>query len=112
MRDNIISYIYINICTLPDTFCRHTDRASMVKPEAAAAPRTGDASEVAAPQTTATYRNVARHSAMTDRQSSRVRSSACMGISGGLASDRHRRPPGPGHLFRSSRSMASNIKFR
>lgn len=84
----------------------------MVKPEAAAAPKTGEASEVAAPQTTATYRNVARHSAMTDRQSSRVRSSACMGISCGLALDCHRRPPDPGYLFRSSRSIASNIMFR
>lgn len=98
---------------LPETFCKHTVRASIVKPEAAAAPSTGDASEVAAPHTTATYRNVARHSAMTDLQSSRVRSSACMGNSCGLAAVRvHRRPPWPGHLFRSSRSMASSIMFR
>lgn len=104
---------YIKCGTLPETFCRHTVRASMVNPDAAAAPSTGEASEVAAPQTTATYRNVARHSAMTDRQSSSVRSSAWRGISGGRASGLHRRPPEPAdHLFRSSRSTSSNIMLR
>lgn len=92
-------------------FCRHTVRASIVNPEAAAVPSTGDASEVAAPQTTATYRNVARHSAITDRQRSSVRSSACMGIRCGLASPVRDRPR-PEHLFRSIRSTASNIMFR
>lgn len=93
-------------------FCRQMVNASMVNPEAAAAPRTGDASDVAAPHTTATYRNVARHSAMTDRQSSRVRSSAWTGISTGRSPALHRRPPPVEHLFRSSRSTASSIIFK
>lgn len=98
---------------VPETFCRHTVRASMVNPDAAAAPSTGEASDVAAPQTTATYRNVARHSAMMDRQSSSVRSSAWSGISTGRASGRHRRTPEPtDHLFRSSRSTNSSIMLR